>query len=438
MFKYIFILQIFLSSFISPNATSQYLEISTLERPDINVTQTVISYAQEYRTDINLSAEDEEDRLNKILKKTSEILPRYVVNDDLKTEVKKFIVDTLSIEISDATDLIVIDTRTTEFFGKSQDTVFIVQDRNNDVRYIVKAFQNPCLLSGKFLPEISAINLIQELNLPGVVPILPIAFALCREKENEWGLLLESAAHGQRLDQYIFSVSSTKNHDERQQNMKKAQIGFNRMGETLGLLHSTKASEKQQLHSSILQKYDEKLNKVLKENFIRAELSKYFSLSQLVDYVNKIKEKALQMPLSYTYIHGDPNLGNVFYDEQNDTISLIDLHSMHRSIDANSQPINDSTIDLVWVEDSIRKKAVNFLTDNEVNILIASFYSAYQEKGGIIPEEAHLNFYKTYIALWKLILGGHYIDQEDPIRRDFDKTTFEEGVEYFNDVFNKR
>ena len=439
MFKYLFFLRMVVCSTLSLGLATADVKASAYVALEMQSTHEVIPYARQYRADPRLSPEQEQERLKKLLAQTYDMLPHYAVTEELKNSVEEFVDDTLSMEIVDTSDFTIIDARTTEFYGKSHDIVFLVQDQKGQVCYVVKAFQNPSQLSGRFLPEISAMDLIQGMHLPGIVPIEPIAFAICHEGNNEWGLLLESAAPGRRLDQYVFDLAKEKTASaEREQCLKVAKTAFKRMGRSLALLHAVKSTEKLPLHSSILAKYDDKLNKVLREPFIIDQLSKYFSLSQLTHYVDEVKKAALQVPLFHTYAHGDTNLGNVFYDDEKDSISFIDLYGMHQSVNISGQPISDPIIDLVRAEDGFRKKAAKLLTADEIEILITSFYTAYRDIGGSTPDESHLRFYKTYISLWRLILGSHYIDEKDPTRREFDKATFEEGIEYLNAQLTQR
>jgi hypothetical protein len=139
--------------------------------------QDIVTYAREYRADGRNSQEQETERLKVILSQTCEVLPHYEVNDGLQNTVHEFVLDS----IGDLSSINVIDTRTTEFFGKSQDIAFLIKSEEGALRYVVKAFQNPCELSGRFLPEISAMDLIRELNLPGISPIHPNYYAIVKD-----------------------------------------------------------------------------------------------------------------------------------------------------------------------------------------------------------------------------------------------------------------
>ncbi len=431
MFMNLFVFQMIFCTILSVGLVSEKAEAVTHASPKMQTIQDVISYARQYRGDPTLAPAQEQERLKKLLAQTNAMLPHYVVKDELKNSIRDFVDDTLSMDLVDISEFSIIDARTTEFYGKSHDIVFLVQDKEGHVRYIVKAFENCCLLSGRFLPEISAMDLIQQMPLKGVVAIEPLAVAICHEKNTEWGLLLESVAPGKRLDQYVLALGEVKTKTTgRKQRLEVAKTAFQRMGESLAQLHTIKSAKKMPLHASIQAKYDDKLNKVLKEPFIVKELSKHFTLQQFLNHVNEVKKAAMQVPLFYTHAHGDTNLGNVFYDDETDSISFIDLFGLHQSVNIKNQPISDPIIDLVRTEDGFRKKAASLLTADEIKILLSSFYTAYKASGGTIPDERHLRFYKTYINMWRLILGSHYIDEKDPIRREFDKASFEEGIEY--------
>jgi hypothetical protein len=391
-----------------------------------------ISYAREFRLNPALSQEEEENRLKDLLEKTNVLLPHYEIKDGLKNCVKEFVDDNVSLKTGIPSKYTVVDARTTEFYGKSHDIVFLIKDNEGTICFVVKAFQNPHLLSGRLLPEISAMDLIQNMQLPGVTPIESIACGICHDATDTWGLLLESAAKGQRLDQYMHALGKELiGSIQRKYFLDSAAEAFARMGESLAQLHSRTSPEKLPLHPLILSKFDDKTSKILADDFIVTTLTEYFPVSQLQHYVQKVKNEAINTPLLHTYAHGDTNMGNIFYDPITDTITFIDLYAMHQTADIHGNPLGDPLIDLVRAVDGIRKTAVKEkLTEEETEFLIKILYSAYKRISGEIPSDVHIRFYKTYISLWRLLLGRHYIDEQDLVRREFDKATFDEGIGY--------
>lgn len=386
----------------------------------------IVSYARQSRLEPTLSIQKEQERLVSILVKINQTLPHYIAEGELIASVKNFVNDYISSEIGDSSHFTIIDVRTTEFYGKSHDIVFLVLE-NDKIKYVVKAFQNPCQLTGRFLAEISAMDLIQTLALPGIVPVQPIAFAICHEGNNEWGFLLETAAIGQRVDGFLY--------DKSEGCFEIAKTVFRDVGASMALLHSIKSNKKLPLHPNIITNYDDKFRKLCKEPLIIQELSKICTLEQFQKKVAQIKSDALQIPLFHTYAHGDTNLGNIFYDHISRQTAFIDLYALHRSIDINGLPIADPTIDLLRIEDSLNKKALKNLTDIEINELLDAFYAGYLDQGGVRPHKKHILFYKTYISMWKMILGSHYIDEKDPVRREFDKASFDQGLQFFKTIF---
>ncbi len=167
--------------------------------------------------------------------------------------------------------------------------------------------------------------------------------------------------------------------------------------------------------------------------FVAEELSKRMDLSDFVNYVIGIKDKALPVSLYYTFVHGDSHLANVFYDSETDSTTFIDLAGMHRSIDIQGEPILHATIDFVRFEDSLRFKSSNILTGEEEKSLLASFNAGYQDAGGEIPEERLFDFYNMYVKLRRLASKSRYVNEEDPRIRASDKLIFEDSVRYFEE-----
>ncbi len=396
--------------------------------------QKTINYARRYRIDTTLSLCQEEERQKGVLEAVCANLVSYE-SDSLENGIRQFLQDTPSLEVL---DFDIIDVHTTEFFGKSKDILFLIKDYSGQLCYVVKAFRKPQTLESRFLQEISAIDLMQQLKLPGVVPIEQYAFALCNENNNAWGLLLESVACGKRLDQYVYDVGREEiGSDKRTENFEIAKRAFKRMGISFAHLHSTHASSLTSVPSSLLGKCDVKLAGVLSNEFIMKELSKRITISDFLNYVEEVKNTTLSVTFYYTYVHGDAHLGNIFYDEAKDSCCFIDLAGMHRSIDIQGQPILHGTIDVVRFEDSLRFKANNLLTEEEVKALHISLYEGYEEAGGQIPDERLFCFYNMYVKIRRLVSKSGYVEEQDPRIQASDKLIFEDALHYFEKHINQ-
>lgn len=437
MFRSLFVFQLVFSFILtSCFATEDIRELSRAMAVAQNGSiHEIVLNAREYRTNPAVPLEKEEERQQKLLQEVYYHLVSYQEEDSLENAIKAFLTDILGM---DALDFSVVDAGQTDLGGKSHDPVFMVKDLEGRLCYIVKAFCNPRQLSSKFLPEISALDFIKELALPSVGAIEPLAVASYREGSNEWGLLLESVAKGKRMDQYILELGQQElGSEQRQNHLQVAQSAFIRMGQSLAELHAIKSPQPGSLPLSDFQKYDDKLMQVMDDSFIVKELAEHLSISDFYNYVQEIKDQCLQVPIFYTYWHGDAHLGNLFYDQEQDVFYFIDVAKMHRSIAAQEQPLLDGTIDLLRVEENFRRKALDLLTEEEVNLLLTSFYQAYEDQAGQLPDERLLAFHKTYVKLGRLIRYSRYVEEKDPEQQASDRKVFESAVDYFKNQIVK-
>lgn len=388
---------------------------------------TTIEYAKQFRLNPALSKTDEEARELAILEIAISDLHTYSV-DKLEEGIKGFLQDQLS---ENNNDFQIVDVRGTELFGKSEASVFLVKDNTGLVRFVVKAFQEPGSLQGRFMQEISAIDLLQELQLPDVSAIKQYAFAVCNDGQRDWGLLLESGATGKRIDQYIYDIDHEKDNSQRQKILEIAVRAFRCLGASFAHLHANKADTETTVPPALLAKCDVKLNEALSNPFVAKQFAEKISLQDFENYVQKIKEEVLSVPVHLTYVHGDAHLGNSFYDDNTKNCTLIDLAGMHLSVDINGLPLLHAGIDLVRIEDSLRLKSKDILSDDEVEMLHSSFNQGYLESGGEQFDERLYAFYHMYVKLRRLVSKCDYIYEEDPRIRASDMIIFEDAIQFF-------
>lgn len=395
-----------------------YIAAATSAETASSFTQEIVSLAKEYRIDTTLPGEIEAERTKKILEIAYEFIPSYASLSSLELAVQQFVTDTLSNE---SMEFSLISAAKLGLEGKSHDPVFMILDPRGQLCYIVKAFRNPRESKSKFLPEISALTLLKQLHLSGVACLDPIAFATYSSENGEWGMILESAAKGTRMDQYVLHLSK----------QDSAIRAFNRMGQSLAMLHAIQSSSIGTLTEETLSKYENKLTKLLNNHFIVDELSLHFPISDFIDYIHTIYDSAVSAPVSLSYRHGDPNLGNLFYDEVQDEFSFIDVAKMHHSVDINGQPLVDGTIDLLKVEEHVRKISLGILKEDEINKLLTAFYEGYEKELGQLPDERLLLFHQTYLKLGRLTRYSRYNEEMDPVKQASEKAIFESAIDYF-------
>lgn len=423
-----YFLTFYLINFCNLYCQTETLSCSLFEQSRDDTFQEVIASARKFRKDITLSSEEENMRAKKILDNICQHLIKYDEEHSLEKAVRKFVSDHLLNSYS------IVNANLTGMAGRSQDPVFLIKDKEDSLCYVVKAFRNPRDLSSKFLPEISALDLIQQLSMPGVVPITPIAFGIYCGQEQEWGLLLETAAEGNRIDQYIHHLGSLElNSEERFAFLEFCQNVFRRMAESFVFLHAKKSSHPFSIPIEHLDKFDKKVSTILESPFVISELEQHFSLNEFHQYLNKIKADAMNSSFFYSYWHGDAHLQNMFYNPTKDTFYFIDSSKMHNSISFNEEPLQDSMKDLVSVEESLRRIAIGILNECEVNALLKSFYESYEQYSGQLIQEIFL-FDRTNKKLERLKTYSRYIDENDPIKKSQDKTVFDNTVMYFKRI----
>lgn len=387
----------------------------------------IIAYAKEYRKDTTLSQENEKLRQSNILKEIFVCLQKYDSCETLEKAIHAFLADEFA-----SNEFTVIDAKTTEIGGKSQDTVYLVRDASDDLCCIVKAFKNPRDLLSKFVPEISALELIEQLNMPGVVPIKPIALASYSNKDGEWGLLMETAAKGQRVDQFVYQLGNCEPRSkERKELLKVCQYIFQRIAESLAELHEIKSAKPFPIPQEEIEKFVNKVLVIQENPFVMEQIEKHCSVDDFFQYLEEIKTMALKVEFFYSYMHGDFHLGNMLYDPSENDFYFIDVAKLHHSISKNGEPLQNGAKDLMTVEGNLIRKTLGVLNENEVELLLQSLYETYEKCSGQSINQDLLLFERVYKHLSRLVSYAGYVDEQDPSKRSEDQAIFENALEYF-------
>lgn len=391
--------------------------------------QEIISYAKAYRKDTSLPEDVEETRQKNILEYIFTHLKKYDAHSCLDGAVRGFLEDEIPL-IKDGYSL--TNAAMTNLGGKSPDPVFLIKENDDALCYVVKAFKHPRDLLSKFVPEISALDLIQELSISGVVPIMPIAVAAYSNQVEEWGLLLETAARGHRIDQFIYRLGNlTPASKERKAFLKICQKVFQKSGEAFAELHSRKSFHPYSIPERQLSKYQESICAIMGSPFIYGELEKRVCMEEFLRHIGDIRESALNTPLYYSYWHGDAHLGNMFYDTLKDEFYFIDVAKMHYSVSLNEEPLFDGLVDLVQFEENLRRVAIDLLDDDELEVLLTAFYNAYRQKSVQDINQSIFLFNRTNKKLERLAIYARYTEEQDPVKKSTEQAIFYGAIEYF-------
>lgn len=391
--------------------------------------RTIVQYAREYRTDPLASATAEDLRKQKLLEQVYANLISYDSAGSLPSALRDFVADFV---VENADDLFITDSTTSNLRGHSSDSVYFVTHKSGELRYVIKAFRNPRQLTNKFLPEISGLDLLIELDLPHVGHAEPLAVATFCEPGAEWALLLQAAIPGHRMDHILTLLSDRDlSEEERQKHLEAAEKAFYRMGSALKALHSIKSADSTHIPEQTVNHFDQKLKAVLDNRIITDQLSQAFSLQDFAAHVDQVKQKALKVRVFSSYCHGDANLGNMLYDERSDTLYFIDLDKLHASVNSHGEPMLDGTQDLIAAAENFRRKSYTILTSQEFERLLSLYYKGYGE----LPDCDLMEFYKTYTQLSRLNKYSRYLNESDPVQRALDQAVFEGDISQFKSDF---
>lgn len=411
----------------SPEPTSSISSIQISSYLD-----SAVHLARLYRHDPKLSVADNTDHKHSILKQLSLVLPVYQTDESLEDLASRFFEDFVQSGISKYT---LINSSKTDLGGKSKDVVIFVKDAANQLCFVIKLFQHPFELAGKFLPELSGMDLLINLNLRGVRPVYPLAVAQGHYKGKVYGLLIETAGAGQRMDQYLYQLAKQKDIFLHQESLQIAVKAFKRMGESLARLHALKSDVPSALAESAQITMEDRINEVFRNPFILEILSRKINITDLVDCLEKVKQEAIDVPIYPSHAHADAHLGNMTYDKDADEFSFIDLSRVHRSVDSEGNPLLSAFVDIIRPEQNLLKKGLTILSQEEIETLSETYYEGYQTVAGEVDPRL-LTFFKTSEKLKSLIHYIRYLYQVNPILRAQEEALFEDALVYCQDLID--
>lgn len=374
----------------------------------------IIALARIYRLHPEMDALQEEARKKDIVLQAENLLPSYQKEQDLAYSVKLFVHDSIAEQRNFTIE------RETD--GTTEDVVFLIFEESQLV-YAVKAFKNVKSRRGKFLTELSALDFIAQSQFEQSSPVTPLAVASCVYQGEQYVLLLETAAGGKRLDQFVLEAGKAKG-DIRDCALQLAAEAYAQAGRALAELHSRKSLKTFSIPQINREKFKKHENAIFSNPGIVKAIEKEIPIRFLKEYLAISYQEALKLLFPYTYWHGDAHSENLFYDLEIKRIYFIDVVRLHASIDIFGDPILDGAADLLHLEENLRKLSLFHLSEGETERLLQSFYQAYIDVAGTLPDARHLNFYRNYFKLARLI---ECYDAKDEKK----KAIFNQALGYF-------
>jgi hypothetical protein len=241
----------------------------------------------------------------------------------------------------------IVNSKDTPFFGKSKAQVYFIQNKCGVTRYVVKVFQHPTKVDNRFMLELSSMASILKRKLINADCVMPLAVGQFWSGDKQYGLLLETVARGQRGDQYILALRD-----------RKAIV--------LRSLRDSRQTEQFDVARRMMQALGRALAEVHGIDALKWARGA------------KAIEKAVGLSGRRIYKHGDAGVRNFFYDDETESLTLIDIGSMHESIGRRGEPLATKTKDLSRVKKSVEQLARRAkLAPEEVETLLTAFYEGY-------------------------------------------------------------
>lgn len=384
-----------------------YFRALQKERSLLTLTkESLLTLAKEYRTDSSATSKEQEAiRKQAIQAEAYGLLKDYSAQKDLETAIRALVTDNYNLRGS----IELIDTKTTTLKGKSRDLVYIIKEDKQVIGY-VKVFIKPA--SGKFLEEVSGIQLIQEMNIPKTDPIKILGFGRYDAAQRigpsatPYAMLFMSPAVGLRTDRYV---------KEKQVNAL-AKTAFRRIGESFAYVHQRKTAEKFPLSKKFLESYQKKIKVIETSSLLGEKLFKQVSREDFLRYVHGIRESAKGVSIPHTYTLPDSHLGNMFYDDKQDRVVFIDLDTASRSVTRQGEPTGEAFTNFSKIEKSLDK--LSPLPSADKALLIDAFYEGYKSQGGEMPSASLKAMSTTYAKLGNLADSASMLEKGKTDGRD--------------------
>lgn len=295
----------------------------------------------------------------------------------------------------------------TPLAGNSSDPVFFLLNEKNELVLVIKAFEDLLNPKCKFLAELSSLDFLahhQELNIK-----VPSAVAVGKTYCNDiwYGLLVQTPAHGNRVDSYLNSELKKAKGALREQKLLELRTIFKKAAEAFARENLTHQRLEKTLEPKVIQKFQGRFEK------LPAEL-RYNDLKQIID---DLAARVKETRFIAGYSHPSAHVANVFYEEESGQIWFIDVAKFNNSFDIHENPLGFNAYDLVRFAEAFRKKAPDYLTDEECEWLKDSAIEVYL--AATADPNAHLlvEFYTLDRILSRLVKYSQKAQSEDPSKK---------------------
>lgn len=282
----------------------------------------------------------------------------------------------------------------TSEIGWSGNSAYFVRDTSEEVKFILKRFNQP---PKKLFAEIFGIEYLQ--NIDGLFSPKFHAVGKYHHQDTCEILILETPAFGRSFQFYFNQVGKFPiGTEEHQRAFELLVQGCRKAGSALAQLHSHGGQE------TIA--FPEEMGSRLQESFKNCSRNWEIPFENLQKSIAQCIERMHSEPHRSGVTHGDVKLIHLFYEPDSEKISLIDPYLLGNSLKPNGTPQGIPSSDFYQFSRSLLLNRFGYILDSEQKIqklelltlqeaeqAMDAFREGYIEGGGIPPTPNEEDFF---------------------------------------------
>ncbi len=283
--------------------------------------------------------------------------------------------------------------------GIGKDALFFVKSSSGAYRYVVKAYSEGQRLAS----ELSASDLLAQLQLKEArVPALS-AIGRASTAEGHYSLLAYEYLPGEPVTRLMQRVSESRLPEDRTAALEVACLAMQRIGSALAELHSARVEVSSELAPYFASKEERILSGILP--FLEGQPDKIGISSRAFERLFRRQQQARsKVACCHTYAHLECHMANWLYEEKSDSLSMIDLQTLHYSVGEGGRPLASPWVDYLIVYFNLEGTGDLYrLTPAEIATLQQAFHTHYTEASKLpAPHPEELTFYS--LLYWMNII----------------------------------
>ncbi|SEF24444.1 Phosphotransferase enzyme family protein [Amycolatopsis pretoriensis] len=236
----------------------------------------------------------------------------------------------------------------------------------------------------QFAMELSALARLGRVRIVDGRAVAALGVARASRRPTTAGLVVTSPARGGDVEGMMKETGDTPSGPERAKSFAKLSTAVAGIGRTLARLHTTPKGSGGAVSDTFLRRHiDDVLDRRGKLPGFRAQLIHAgIDFGALQSRIDALVAGFRAHPGGSALVHGDAHPGNYFFDAA-DGVTIIDVTTLHLSIDARGNPIGAPSRDVgVFAQQLAHYSVTLKLNRGEVATLQGVFRSAYTGAGG--------------------------------------------------------